>query len=157
MGEGRSVVERFYSGFNDDDIDAGLEVVDPEVQTTEPSSGTTRGVESFRGFIQAFKGAMPDARLNAKNVVEGDDMVVVEGTFTGTFTRPLMSPQGEIPPTGKSFELPYMDVFEIRGGKITHHRTYYDQVSFMQQLGVGGSDVESNEGGYLEESDGGAG
>jgi ketosteroid isomerase-like protein len=47
-----------------------------------------------------------------------------------------MTPQGELPPTGKSFELPYMEINEVEGGRVTSHRVYYDQLSFLSALGV---------------------
>jgi limonene-1,2-epoxide hydrolase len=37
--------------------------------------------------------------------------------------------------TGKTFELPVMGVFEVRGGKIHAWRDYYDQSMFTSQMG----------------------
>ena len=78
----------------------------------------------------------PDSKINLKNVVESGDWVFVEGEYNGTNTGPLASPQGTIPATGKRFVLPYVDVFEVRNGKIAKHRTYFDQMSFLGQLGL---------------------
>lgn len=151
-GEGRELVERFYQAFNDGDLDVVEDVFDPNVQTTEPQAGVLHDYASFRAYMQMFKGMSPDAKLNVDNIAESGESVVVDGRFTGTFTNAMPGPQGEIQPTGKEFELPYRDIFEIRGGRIVEHRVEYDPTQFMVELGVGPNpEVDRNEGGYDRE------
>jgi predicted ester cyclase len=69
-------------------------------------------------------------------IVEDGERAAVEGTFTGTHTGTLAAPQGEIPATGRTIELPYVDVFEARAGRIAAHRVYYDQMVMLSQLGL---------------------
>ncbi len=135
-GELRAVVERFYEAFNRGDFDAVTEVFAPDVETTDPGLGTVRGVEPWRAYGEAFKRALPDARLNLRSAVEAGERLAVEGAFTGTFTGPLMSSQGEVPPTGRTIDVPYADFFTVRGGRIVAHRVYYDQVELGTQLGL---------------------
>ena len=135
MGEARSTVERFYEAFNNGKLEEARDVVSDDLENVDPT-GSIRGWDAFFQYISTFKSAIPDARLNAKNFVESGNTVVTEGTFSGTFTNPLMTPQGELPPTGKSFELPYMEINEVEGGRVTSHRVYYDQLSFLSALGV---------------------
>ncbi len=106
-----------------------------DVENIDPT-GTIRGRDNFRQFIEVFKVASPDARLEARNVIEDGPRAVIEGVFTGTFTGPLRSPQGEVPPNGKSFELPFAEINEVKDGKVKSHRVYYDQVAFMTALGL---------------------
>ena len=131
----RELVERFYDLFNRGELDAARECFSDEVENVDPSA-SLRGWEAFRQYIEVFKMASPDSRLNAKTWIDGGDVVAVEGSFTGTFTGPLASPQGDVPPTGKSFDLPFVEVNEARGGRITSHRVYYDQTSFLTALGI---------------------
>ena len=135
MAELRSIVERFYEAFNRGDFDAVAAVFAPDVETTNPGLGTVQGVEAWRAYGEAFKRALPDARLNLRAAVEAGERVAVEGAFTGTFTAPLMSPQGEVPPTGRTIDVPYADFFTMREGRIVAHRVYYDQVELGTQLG----------------------
>lgn len=135
MGEARSVVEGFYDAFNRGDLDGVRQYFAEDTENVDPT-GTLRGWEAFRQFIQGFKDASPDAKLVARRWVEEGPVVVAEGLFEGTFTGPLRSPAGELPPTGKSYALPFMEINEVEGGRITKHRVYYDQVSFMAALGV---------------------
>ncbi len=136
MSELRSVVERFYDAFNRGDFDTVLEIFAPDVETTEPSLGTIQSAEQWRAYGEAFKRAMPDARLNLRSAVESGDTIAVEGSFTGTHTGPLLSPQGEVPPTGRTINIPYADFLTVRDGRVVSHRVYYDQVALGAQLGL---------------------
>jgi ketosteroid isomerase-like protein len=50
----------------------------------------------------------------------------------------MMTANGEVPPTGKSYETPLVSVCELSGtGLITACRDYYDNAAFAAQLGVG--------------------
>jgi hypothetical protein len=41
-----------------------------------------------------------------------------------------------IPATGHSLRVPYADVFEVEGDRITSDRLYFDQIEFLTQLGI---------------------
>ncbi|HEY3259843.1 MAG TPA: ester cyclase [Pseudonocardiaceae bacterium] len=135
MARTRELVEKFYDAFNNGDLDAARQYFDEDMENVDPT-GTLNGWDAFRQFVAVFKASMPDARLNAKVWIDGGAVVAIEGTFTGTFTNPLPSPQGEIPPTGKSFELPFVEINHAPSGRITSHRVYYDQMAFLAALGV---------------------
>jgi ketosteroid isomerase-like protein len=50
-----------------------------------------------------------------------------------------MTADGEVPPTGKSYEAPLVAVCEVSGtGLITACREYYDTAAFAAQLGLTG-------------------
>jgi steroid delta-isomerase-like uncharacterized protein len=135
MGEARALVERFYQAFKDSDFDTALECFSEDIENIDPT-GTIRGRAAFRAYLETFKRASPDAELRVTTWVESGDIAVVEGTYAGTFTGPLASPAGDIPPTGKSYELPYAELNEVRDGLIASHRVYYDQMTFLSALGV---------------------
>ena len=67
---------------------------------------------------------------------EDGDTVLVEGVYTGTQTGDLVGPGGTIPATGRSFRLPYLDIFQARDGKFVSHRIYWDNLALLTQLGV---------------------
>jgi steroid delta-isomerase-like uncharacterized protein len=135
VGEARTVVEAFYDAFNRGDMDAAVETMSDDVENVDPS-GTMRGRDTFRQFIEAFKSASPDSRLNVKTMIEDGNVSATEGTYTGTFTAPLRSSTGEIPPTGKPFEIGFAEINVVEGGKLRSHRVYYDQMTFLAALGV---------------------
>ena len=136
MSEARDLVEAHNRVFNDRDWSHASDVLSPDVQSTSPGVGTMTGIDPFIGFAQGFVSALPDSRLEVETVTEDGNRIVCEGRYTGTHTGPLMTPQGEVPPSGRTLNLPYADVFEIEAGRIARHRTYYDQMDFAQQLGL---------------------
>jgi len=59
-----------------------------------------------------------------------------ENRFSGTHTAPLQTPAGEIAPTGRRVDAPYVTVFDIEEGKLKVQRIYYDQLELQVQLGL---------------------
>ncbi|MBJ7594170.1 MAG: ester cyclase [Candidatus Dormibacteraeota bacterium] len=131
-----SIVERHYRAFVDKNWDEAAAMMSPDVETQMPGSPPLKGIEPFIAYTQVFITAFPDARMTLDRCVEGANLVIAEGKFIGTHTGPLASPMGEIPPTGKHLELPFTDVFEVEDGKVTKHRVYFDNMTFMTQLGL---------------------
>src|SRR5262245_57691685 len=132
----RELATRFYEAFDAGDIDAVLSVFSDDLETTDPGIGTVHGHGPFREYIETLKRAVPDARAVIDGMYDARDVVVVEGRFAGTFTGSLASPEGEIQPTGATVDLRFADVSRVRDGKIVSYHTYYDQLGFLQQLGV---------------------
>ncbi len=136
MGQALDVVTRFYKLFNEGNLDGASALFKPGLLSYEPSIGQMKGVEAWRAHSEAFRSAMPDARLELDSSVEDGDRLAVAGRFTGTHTAALSGPQGEIPASGNRIELHFADFFEFDGPLIAGHRVYYDQLELMGQLGL---------------------
>ena len=70
--------------------------------------GTQRrfqGVDEVSDY-QNWKNACPDGSGRVTTAFASGDMVLLEVTWTGTQTGPLVGPGGVIPPTGKSWPIP---------------------------------------------------
>ena len=134
----RQLVSGFYDDFDDDRIDNAIARFSEDLETIDPGMGTVHGLEPFREYLETFKRAMPDAQAIVEQVHEAGEVVVVEGRFVGTHTGPLVTPDGDIAPTGASVNLRFADVSRVDGDKITAYHTYYDQLAFMTQLGMMG-------------------
>jgi len=132
----RQVATRFYESFDGGDIDAALSPFSDELETSDPGMGTVYGLQPFREYLEALKGAVPDARAILERVYEAGDTVIVEGRFVGTHTGTLVTPDGEIGPTGGNVDLRFADVSRVRDGKIVSYHTYYDQLGLLAQLGA---------------------
>lgn len=101
-----------------------------------PSGATLRGPEGFKQILLGFSTAFPDSRVEVTNLSTTEDGAVVEFVGRGTHTGPLHTTGGDIPATGRPFEVHFCDVYKIKDGKIVRHSTYYDALSLLQQLGV---------------------
>ncbi|HEX2050367.1 MAG TPA: ester cyclase [Actinomycetota bacterium] len=135
MGQAREVVERFYERFGAGDFDGAEACFTPDCTNVEPFGGTM-DMTAWRQYGEAFKAGVPDAHMEVDSFVEDGDRVAVQARFVGVHSAPLMTPQGELPPSGRAIDLAFADFFALRDGKIAEHRVYYDQMAFMQQLGL---------------------
>ena len=71
-----------------------------------------------RTVAQTCPSALPNATkmvFEVGSVVEEGNVVVLEGATKGTFTGPMMTADGEVLPTGKSYEAPLVAVCELSG------------------------------------------
>ena len=113
MGEARQVVDRFYASFAAGDWDEARACYADDCVTVMPG-----GMEIVRA-------------------VENGNEVFVGGTFAGTHTGDMVTPQGTMPASGGTLALPYADYFRVEGGKIVEHNVVFDQLTFASQLGAG--------------------
>ena len=125
-----------YRGLETGNLELGTAPFAENVVTETPS-GVVEGIEGFRGLARAFFTAAPDMKLAIRNTWEVGDTIIVEGVYSGTQSGPLATPDGsEIPATGRSFSFPYVDILRAREGKFVEHRVYWDNITFLTQLGL---------------------
>ena len=99
--------------------------------------GVAIGREARIQLVQGIYDPFPDGVVKIRRSFGRGDWACVEVLFTGTHTEPMAGPDGtEIPPTGKSIELPYCMVMKFKDGLVSELYEYYDQMSLMQQLGL---------------------
>ena len=72
--------------------------------------------------------AMSEREVKINNVIEAGDTIVVEFVFRSKNTGPLVTPQGEIPPTGKTASMTSIAIYELRDGKLAGSRGMYDRL-----------------------------
>ena len=81
---------------------------------------------------RGFKAAFPDLNNTFEEQVLEGNVVVTRGTTRGTHRGPL----GEIAPTGKSVEVPWVIFTRFEGDKIAEDHEIYDELGILKQLGV---------------------
>ena len=136
MSDLRAIADRHYESVNSHDLEKVTAVLADDIESILPGAPPMRGPEAFRQYVSVFETAAPDNHMEGRRYFEAGDTIVVEGLYSGTHTGPLMTPTGEIPPTGRHFEFPYVDILQARDGKVVSHRVYFDQVAFLAQLGL---------------------
>jgi steroid delta-isomerase-like uncharacterized protein len=134
MNDPGATVMQFYKAFEAADFDTAMALFSPDCINSNPSG--PQNVAEHRGYAETFKAAIPDAHMEIERiVVEGDEVAAI-GKFKGTHSGPLRGPQGEIPPSGNTLDLPFADFFTVTDGMITDHRTYFDQIAMFTALGA---------------------
>lgn len=88
--------------------------------------------EALIGHIDFFEVAFPKYEVYIDEMTAEGNRVVVKARTKGTHTGNL----GEIPPTFKEVDFPFVVSYEIENNKIISHWMIADQMALMLQLGV---------------------
>ncbi|MDQ3258009.1 MAG: nuclear transport factor 2 family protein, partial [Acidobacteriota bacterium] len=93
-----------------------------------------RGQQAIRETYSKYFRQTPDIRDDVKSIVACGDKVFVEFVSSGT----IENPPSYAPPQmkGKKFAVKMASVLEIKNGKIVRDVTYYNQLSFLKQIGA---------------------
>jgi steroid delta-isomerase-like uncharacterized protein len=135
MGEAAHAAEDFLAAFNAHDAARIRDGYSEDVVFQAPGvelEGSEAATEYAMTYIRAF----PDVRLTATNVVEAGEWVAIEFDYEGTHEGPLATPDGEIPPTGRRAAGRGVDIVRVEAGKVIEERLYFDQLTFLAQLGL---------------------
>jgi predicted ester cyclase len=96
-----------------------------------------RGRDALLPYYTNLFRAVPDLGFKTVSIHCCGDTIISEFIFSGTFTGPMATPEGEIAPTGKSFKIRSAAFFKITpDGLIAEDRTYYDTLDHMKQMGL---------------------
>jgi steroid delta-isomerase-like uncharacterized protein len=137
MGEAREVMDRLTEAVMKGDLEALNAVYAPDAVIETPDRGTIRGRDEAAAYLAEFAAAFPDAQWESVHEYEAGATAIDEGFFVGTNTGVMSGPTGEtIPATGRRVRARECDVATVESGKITSHRFYFDQLDWLQQLGL---------------------
>jgi len=132
----REAFERGTDTFNAHDIGGFTEVLADDVVVVAPGPVRGEGRAACAAFFGSWFGAFPDAHVEVDALHILGDVAVEEGTFTGTHDGVLRGPQGDLPPTGRSVSVAYMQVLRFRDGKHASFHLIFDRLSMLEQLGL---------------------
>jgi ketosteroid isomerase-like protein len=135
MDEVEQLVERFYDRWNSHDVAGWLACCNEDVTFSGPGGLTGQGFETGRMFYSLWQDAFPDNVCTITTAVVEGNGAMQDAVFRGTHTGVLRAPTGDIEPTGRSVEVPFMLALNYRGGKWSSFHISFDQVEVMTQLG----------------------
>jgi steroid delta-isomerase-like uncharacterized protein len=136
MADVIELARRHDEAFNAQDAAGRKAIEAPDVETVMPGGVRLRGHEQVMQVVGAFWEALPDARITVDHQFAAGDVVVSEGTLAGTHHGTFRTPNREIPATGKPIALRYAAVKRFRDDRLASEHLYFDQLEFLQQLGV---------------------
>jgi steroid delta-isomerase-like uncharacterized protein len=91
------------------------------------------GLEANKERIRGYREAMPDVHVTIDDLVASGDRVVTRWHASGTNDGELMGN----PPTHRSIEITGMSIDRFdSGGRLAETWDQWDNLSFMQQLGL---------------------
>ncbi|GAC49192.1 ester cyclase [Gordonia aichiensis] len=131
--------QRYLDSWGQRDISVALDVISPEIRWFDPSLPEPLvDTEGARLFYESTWQGFPDITFQpvGSPIVDLDrGLVAHEWRFTGTHTGEGFPPG--VPPTGKSFDVPGMDVFRVdANGRAVEIHAYWDVLNLMTQLGL---------------------
>jgi steroid delta-isomerase-like uncharacterized protein len=129
------ILEQCLEAVDTHNLDPIPSLYGPTAQIEAPGA-QLRGADQIRAWYGVFVRAFPDIKHEVRALVQEADTCVLQARATGTHTGPLASPAGDIPPTGQSFVLDYVNVARFAEGRIASETYYWDNQSFLSQLGL---------------------
>jgi len=119
-------------------LDKALAGIAEDAEFTDvPTGRTLRGPEGYRQSILTFTEGFPGSRLEITKAFGTEDEVIIEYVGRGTHKGLLLLHAGPpIPATGRSAEVRFCNVYQFSNGKVVSVHTYYDLMTFLQQLGL---------------------
>ncbi len=136
MADAEALARRYFKAIEDGDVDAALATLGDDVEFWTPG-GSFKGKDPARGFVEGYIEGFPGARFTIAKVVAGADAVAFEGSYAGSNDGPMFTLDGKhMPPTGRAVDIPFVTVFTSDGEHLTSHHGYWDQMSFLTQLGL---------------------
>ena len=136
MGQAREVMDGITAAIMSGDRAAIERLYAPDAVVEAPDVPRIEGASAIADYHLSLHRAFPDAGFEFRSTIEVGDIAIDEGWFTGTHTDVLSTPAGDIPATGKSVRARVFDILEVADGRCVSHRFYYDQLGFMEQLGL---------------------
>lgn len=137
MGQAREVMDRLTEALTTArDLKAVAECFTEDAVAITPE-GRIRGRESIVEYWRQMTDAVPDNTYELVYKHEAGNTAIDEGFFNGRNTGPLVSPSGHIlPATQKDVRIRACDIVTVEDGRIVSYRLYYDQMDFLEQLGL---------------------
>jgi ketosteroid isomerase-like protein len=124
MLDPETVVRRMWDAINDRDYTRVAGAISELCQwTSVPAEQTFVGPEAMVRGAQAFAETFPDGRSEIDRLHVAGEIVVVEWRTFGTNAD------------GRRLDRRGCSVAEVRGGKITAYRDYFDRQTLTDQLG----------------------
>ncbi|WP_224336573.1 ester cyclase [Haloprofundus halobius] len=127
-------VRRFFDELvGDGDYDVADELLTENYVRHEmgPNPDMT-GRRAFVDFIEGFKRAFSDVRVDVDELLVVNDYAVVRATERGTHDGAFMG----LEPTGEQFEIGGIVIHRLEDGKIAETYACWDMLGLLGQLGV---------------------
>jgi steroid delta-isomerase-like uncharacterized protein len=111
-------------------LELAQEYIAPEYVQHNPM--VPQGLQGFVDGLSAWRVSFPDYHSTIKDVIAEGDRVWVWHTARGTQQGAF----GELPASGRTFELDVRDIFRVENGKFAEHWDLFNVPALMQQLHV---------------------
>lgn len=131
----REMFERVVAAYNAHDWDGLAALWTDDAEIIAPGAPGRRGGRDWAEFNRTAAMPFPDARVVVHELIVDGNKVVQESTLMGTHTEPFERPDGTVlPPTGRTIEIRYMEIFWAEGDQVGPVHLYVDPTEISRQL-----------------------
>jgi steroid delta-isomerase-like uncharacterized protein len=106
---------------------------------TVPLGLRSEGKEAARAAYEGYFTAFPDLAPDDEGQAFGEDVMVVWGTLRGTSDGDWVG----VPPSGRSFAVPFSNVTPFRDGLMAGESIYFDLATLCDQAALPLADVRA--------------
>jgi len=131
--QNKEIVRQLYEAIDEQNFDAAIAMLASEYGLYTPSNSPKP--RSREESIEALKMALrvsPDTNYGVEELYAVGDRVIARLIATGTHEGDLPG----FPATGNKFEYSAIVIARIENGKIIEEKIEFDELGFMQQLGM---------------------
>ena len=129
----KKIVKEFIQRlFSEGDLAAVDDCLSVEFVNHDPPFGASADREGMRAAGSVFRSAFPDWHSELHLLIAEGDLVAEVFTASGTHRGEVMG----VAPTAQEVSLRGINVFRLRGGRISERWGRLDDLGFLQQLGL---------------------
>ena len=136
----RKLADIYYKKvMNGGDVSAIPSILGEDFTFTIPTHPEVfRGIKGFEEEVSGLHGAFPDVHLDVHHRWVFDDLILGLWTGTGTHigSKPLSTPAGPLPATGKSFRIEGVSWIKADGQQLRENLANEDTLRIVHDLGV---------------------
>ena len=126
----RTLFEKFYSAFAENDLDLLKAVVTPNWQDIPLAPGQGPGPDGIAPLLGYFKAAFPDMKIVIHEIFGTGERVAVRAEIKGTHRAEFFG----IAPTNKDVSIALHEFHYVREGRITHTWHLEDWFGMLNQV-----------------------
>ena len=129
--DAKAITDQVLKMWNEGDIAIADDLFDPGYVRHHPIPSASASIDDLKKTVTSNRTMFPDYRLSFDEIILKGDRIIAFATVTGMNTAPLE----ESPATGKTILMNGIYVYHVANGKITEEWTYFNLLSYYQQLG----------------------
>ncbi len=126
-----AITDHILKIWNEGDLSIADNLYDPGYIRHHPIPSANASLDDFKNTVISNRTLFPDYKLKFDETILDGDRIIVFATVTGTNTAPLE----DMPATGKKIHMSGIYVYLIDNGNIAEEWTYFNLLSYYQQLG----------------------
>lgn len=129
--EAKAITAQVLKIWNEGDLDLADQIYALDYVRHHPTASVNASLDDLKNTVAANRAGFPDYKLMFDEMILNEDRIMVRATVTGTNTAPI----GERPATGKKIHMSGIYIYRLANKKIAEEWTYFNLLSYYQQLG----------------------